>query len=113
MSQLPRRRKRSSASFGHHSGTMVVWEKVDRLLRNYANPSGVAAQNALKKIRTDLSEHLSTVYQRFLDIGDPRVERHVRMKLNGEDVLPWNPFSPAESQIVSDETTEVDLLIGT
>ena len=32
-----------------HSGTIVVWEKIDRLLRNYENPGGAPAQNALKK----------------------------------------------------------------
>jgi len=93
---------------GKHRGTMVLWEKVDRLLKNYANPSGAAAQNALKKIRDDLRGHLSTVYQRFLDVGDPRA-RHLTMKLNGEMVPCWNPFCPAESEVVSDEAHEVAL----
>ncbi|RMH15384.1 MAG: ATP-binding protein, partial [Gammaproteobacteria bacterium] len=30
-----------------HSGTVVVWEKVDRLLKSYANPGGKHARNAL------------------------------------------------------------------
>jgi hypothetical protein len=96
---------------GKHEGTMVVWEKIDRLLKNYSNPSGAPAQSALKKIRDDLRSHLGTVYQRFLDVNDPRA-RHVKMKLNGEDVLPWNPFFPAESQVVSEESPDVELPHG-
>jgi hypothetical protein len=96
---------------GNHRGTMVLWEKVDRLLKNYANPSGAAAQNALKRISEDLRGHLSMVYQRFLDIGDARA-RHVKMKLNGTEVLPWDPFCPTESQVVSDEAPDVELPDG-
>lgn len=96
---------------GKHRGTMVLWEKVDRLLKNYSNPSGASAQNALKKIRDELRGHLSTVYQRFLDVGDARA-RHVKMKLNGEDVLHWDPFCPSESQVVSDEAPDVELADG-
>ncbi|HSH39890.1 MAG TPA: ATP-binding protein [Chthoniobacterales bacterium] len=93
---------------GDRRGTMVLWEKVDRLLRNYDNLGGAPAQNALKKIRDSLKHHLRTVYERFLDVADPRA-RHVTMKLNGEDVLPWDPFCRAESELVSDEAPEVDL----
>jgi hypothetical protein len=96
---------------GSHSGTMVLWEKLDRLLKNYANPSGAAAQNAVKKIAEDLRGHLSTVYQRFLDPGDTRA-RHVKMKLNGVDVPPWDPFCPTESQVVSNESPDVELPDG-
>jgi len=90
------------------SGTMVVWEKIDRLLRNYENPGGAPAQNALKKIRGGLAIHLRTVYQRFLDVGDARA-RHVKMKLNGEDILAWDPFCVAESHLLSDQAQEVEL----
>ncbi len=97
---------------GNKKGTMVVWEKLDRLLKNYANPSGAAAQAAVKRIVEDLRSHLSMVYQRFLDLEDPRVKRHVKMKLNGVDVLPWSPFCPSESQVVSDEAPAVELPDG-
>lgn len=96
---------------GKQRGTMVVWEKVDRLLKNYANPSGSLAQNALKKIRDELRRHLSMVYQRFLDKGDPRV-RHIKMKLNGENVFAWDPFCSDESRLVNDEAPQVELPDG-
>ena len=96
---------------GSHSGTMVLWEKLDRLLKKYDKPSGAAAQNAIKKIAEDLRGHLSMVYQRFLDPNDTRA-LHIKMKLNESDVLPWDPFCPSESQVVSNESPGVELLDG-
>ncbi len=96
---------------GNKKGTLVLWEKMDRLLKSYANPSGAVAQNAVKKIRDDLRNHLSAVYQRFLDVGDSRA-RHVKMTLNGEDVSAWNPFCPSESEVASDEAPEVSCPIA-
>jgi len=52
------------------------------------------------------------VYQRFLDPNDTRA-RHVKMKLNGVEVQPWNPFCPLESQVVSEEAHDVGLPDGT
>ena len=46
------------------TGTLLVWEKVDRLLKEYSNPGGKSAQTALKKSTEDLAEHIGMVYQR-------------------------------------------------
>lgn len=76
---------------GTGSGTVVLWQKVDRLLDGYKDPTSKARQRALKKLCERLSDHLALVYQRFLDPADTR-ERTVSIKLNGKKVVHWDPF---------------------
>ena len=90
-----------------HAGTVVLWTKVDRLLRNYSNPTGSHAQNALKARCDDLRFHLAMTYQRFLDTRDDRA-RSIRIVLNGKPVAAWNPFQEGLSELVADETQPVD-----
>ena len=89
------------------AGTVVLWTKVDRLLRNYSNPAGAHAQKALKKNCDDLRFHLAMTYQRFLDSGDTRA-RNIRIFLNGKSIKAWNPFQEGLSELVADETQNVD-----
>jgi hypothetical protein len=96
---------------GDHGGTMVLWEKLDRLLKSYDKPTGARAQNAMKKISENLRSHLSVVYQRFLDMDDSRA-RNVKMQLNAEPVDPWNPFCPSESTDAGSADSEVELPDG-
>jgi len=93
------------------SGTMVIWEKTDRLMRNYSILGGASAKNALKKISDDLRLHLSMVYQRFLDVKDSRGKK-IKMFLDGTPVLPWDPFCIPESVIVNQDAPEVELPNG-
>ncbi|WP_303249661.1 ATP-binding protein [uncultured Slackia sp.] len=74
------------------SGTLVVWEKCDRLLSaRYSNPNSAAFQRAFERSLVVLRQHLAMVYQRFLDKNDNRA-RNVEITLNGELVEPWDPF---------------------
>ena len=74
------------------TGTLVVWEKCDRLLSaRYSNPKSDAFQRAFNKSLKVLRQHLAMVYQRFLDKNDERA-RNIRIMLNGEEVEPWDPF---------------------
>ena len=95
------------------SGTLVVWDKVDRLLKAYDSPGGRPARNALKKIEDDFRQHAGMVYQRFLDPKDKRA-RNVRMILNGNPVEAWNPFCSDEpkTDIVGDESVPVEVREG-
>jgi hypothetical protein len=90
-------------------GTVVVWTKVDRLLKAYENPAGAHARNALKGKVASLREHLAMVYQRFLDPADNRPQHHVSMQVNGETVRAWNPFAEGLSELVGDQTIPVEL----
>jgi hypothetical protein len=77
------------------SGTLVLWEKVDRLLGEYKSQNGQHAKKALNKYVESLRQHLAMVYQRFLDATDSR-ERTVTLRILGEDLKPWDPFCIAE-----------------
>ncbi|MCY4652695.1 MAG: ATP-binding protein [Dehalococcoidia bacterium] len=89
------------------AGTVVLWTRVDRLLRaDYRDPSGKAAQNALKKRCEGLKQHLGMTFQRFLDSQDDR-GRNIRIRLNGTLVSAWDPFQKGYSELVAQETMEV------
>ena len=73
------------------NGTLVIWDKVDRLLvkkhgGTYADPPA-----ALRTKTRDLREHLASVFQRYLDSDDDRAT-NVDIAVNGEKVEPWDPF---------------------
>ncbi len=94
------------------SGTVVRWQKVDRLLRQYAVAGGRAAQNALIRTEERLREHLGKVYQRFLDHGDDRVALSVVMTLNGKPVDAWDPFVLGRSELLAESSPDVELADG-
>lgn len=89
-------------------GTMVLWDKVDRLMKTYKHATGASAQRAFERIVSNLRQHLAMVFQRFLDPGDKRA-RHFVMTLNGEPVEAWNPFVPSLSRQEGDEKIAVDM----
>ena len=78
-------------------GTVVLWESVDRVLEGYQDPTGQPMQKALGRLEQQLREHVSMVYQRFLDPADLR-ERPVIIRINGVDTNAWDPFCVAETQ---------------
>lgn len=78
------------------SGTVVLWEQVDRLLEDYKDRTARPFKKAVEKIESSLREHIATIYQRFLDTSDVR-EKNVRIQLNGKDVAAWDPFCLIET----------------
>jgi len=95
-----------------HSGTVVVWTKVDRLMKTYANPAGTHARAALLSRIEELREHLAMVYQRFLNSKDRRPRTHIAMALAGQPVKPWDPFAEGLSELVGNETVPVETGLG-
>ena len=93
------------------TGTLVIWEKIDRLLKTYNNKS--SAKNALKRTINALQFHISMVYQRFLDPEDTRA-RNISISLNGTDIHAWDPFCLKEddTEKLSDETIDVEMPDG-
>jgi hypothetical protein len=77
-------------------GTLVVWEKIDRLVTDPKKTGTKALKNFMRRLEDSLREHLATVYQRFLDHNDDRA-RNVVIKLNGMTVQSWDPFCIAEN----------------
>ena len=83
-----------------HSGTVVVWEQVDRLLKSYSSPGGKHAQSALNRYVENLRDHIAMVYQRFLDPDDSRAPS-IAITINGGKVEAWNPFFEQEAELVA------------
>ncbi|WP_223541273.1 ATP-binding protein [Pseudomonas sp. BF-RE-26] len=94
-----------------HSGTVVLWENVDRLIKDYADPSGKHARKALQSKEDSLRQHLAMVYQRFLDANDDRAPS-VAIELNGKPITPWDPFQRSLSELLAEETIETELPNG-
>ena len=96
-----------------HAGTVVLWESVDRLLKNYKNQTGGHARNALTKVIDGFKDHAAMIYQRFLDPKDARA-RTVTMTVNGAKLKPWNPFceDETETEMVAKDAQEVELPDG-
>jgi hypothetical protein len=109
----PEFRARLEQVASDRSGTVVAWQKIDRLLdKEYSDPGGHWARRALEKIQESLREHVAMVYQRFLDPTDPRA-RNVRIRINGKDVASWNPFEPvSNSKLVAEKTIPVEMENG-
>lgn len=101
-----------NATAGSESGTLVVWEKVDRLLKNYSNNGN--AKNALRRKIEDLQFHISMVYQRFLDKTDQRAA-NVKISVNGTNIEAWDPFAQKEelTEMLVEDAVEVEMPDGT
>lgn len=100
------------ATAGTGTGTLVVWRKVDRLLKNYSNRGN--AQNALKRKIEGLQFHVAMVYQRFLDEKDTRAE-NVRISINGTNIVAWDPYAKKEelTELLAEEEVPVEMPDGT
>lgn len=98
------------ADGGH--GTLVVWEKVDRLMRQYS--SMTHASKALKRIEDSLRFHLSMTYQMFLD-HECTSAPNVDISLNGTPVVFWDPFCRKieGTDVLLDMNQDVELPDGT
>jgi hypothetical protein len=93
-------------------GTLVIWEKVDRLVTDPKKTGTKALKNFMKRLEDSLREHISTVYQRFLDHKDLRA-RNIVIILNGARVHAWDPFCLEENSIpVLEKVVPVQLPSG-
>lgn len=77
---------------GEGSGTLILWENVDRAIKSYDDPAGTHARNALDKLVTEFTEHAALVYHRFLVGGSEGQTPTLSMTINGKPVMPWDPF---------------------
>jgi hypothetical protein len=75
-----------------HSGTVVIWEDLDRAFPG-RHASGAWALHRAESLRSKTTSHLSLVFQRFLDGS---AGRRVTIIVNGEALLPWDPFATHE-----------------
>ena len=75
------------------TGTVVLWERLDRVLGT-RRPGGEAAARRLDQAATELAEHLSMVFHRFL--SSEAVESPLELRIRGDLVAAWDPFARLE-----------------
>lgn len=71
------------------TGTVVLWEDLDRIL-DYKDPWGGWARRKLLDRAEAIAEHLGMVFHRFL-AGEVRSQK-LEIYVNGAAVDPWDPF---------------------
>ncbi len=73
-------------------GTTVVIDGLDRILEGVSHDSGWAVRR-MKRLASDLHEHLGMVFHRFIEGG-------LQIVVDGEPVSPWDPFCRKEAHTV-------------
>lgn len=84
------------------TGTLLIWEKCDRILTKEYEPGSTNEKNAINRLISSITKHVSLVYHRFLDKQDVR-ERNIDIFIGGKAVEPWNPFYPSKAEQVLQE----------
>lgn len=77
------------------SGTVVLWERLDRML-GQKHPYGDASRKRLWKLCRELEEHLTMVFHRFLAGEVPG--KKLKIILNENPLMAWDPFSREEKK---------------
>ena len=81
-----------------HSGTVVCWSGLDRVLA-YDDAEGAWARRRVEQMTQEAREFLSLVFHRFLamEVPDSRLSK---ISLNGEVLQPWDPFARSERETI-------------
>lgn len=97
------------AHLGHTIGTSVCWRKLSRLM-GYRWPTGKHAEQEASRIIFELKIGLGATFHRFLsgELGRKRTGIFV----NGEPVVPWDPFCRAHKSTDTLPPFEVPVSFG-
>lgn len=81
--------KRSETMLGAETGTVVVWQNLDRVLPT-SGAHGGWAKRRFEVLAEKTKRHCAMVFHRFLtgENGAPRIS----ISVNGYKVRPWDPF---------------------
>jgi len=84
---------------GNESGTIVLWEKFDRI---ESRSSSEARERLFDSLMDDTRKHLELVFHRFLsyEVGKGQVV----ISMNGDELEAFNPFNP--SNLATQELAE-------
>lgn len=91
------------------SGTVVLWQNLDRLL-SYKDPSGRWAKKGFLRRVEELDQYLGMVFHRFLAgeiFGSPKL----RIYIGKSEVELWDPFCRDEPHTEELLTEEFDVLL--
>lgn len=89
-------------------GTVVVWDKLDRVLPASGSEGGWAKRR-LESLARRTAEHLGMVFHRFIEGS---TFQSVVITVNGEKVRPWNPFAPDEPDTIVLPSQEYEIATG-
>lgn len=89
------------------TGTVVLWESLDRVL-GYKIPLGRRADSALKSLELALMSHLGMIFHRFL-AGEIPSRPRLRIDVNQKPVQPWDPFARSEGATVTLPGCDIDV----
>jgi hypothetical protein len=89
------------------TGTVVLWELMDRVL-GYKVPWGDRAKNGFLKLADELDRHLGMMFHRFLS-GEARRRRKLRITLNGTLVEAWDPFARDEKATLRLSSNQIEV----
>lgn len=93
-------------------GTVVVWEDLDRVLPERYAESGWGRRR-LRSLAAKTGSHLAMVFHRFI-AGDVAGRGEVVISVDGEKLLPWDPFGPGEAErtLLPEHSFEVETESG-
>lgn len=83
----------------HETGTIVLWERFDRISDQLSNKHKEKYFNSLID---DVRKHLGLVFHRFISPEPGR--KRITISINGDDVEAFNPFNP--KNLATQELTE-------
>jgi hypothetical protein len=100
--------ERSKERLHSEPGTVVIWQKLDRVLPE-KRPDGGWARRRLDSLAAKTAEHLGVVFHRYLEgaMGTGLV-----ITVNGQKVRPWNPSAPTESTTDELPLQRFELAVG-
>jgi hypothetical protein len=86
------------------SGTLVLWERLDRIVEPGTPASSHSAQAAFLEKVARIEEHLAMVFHDYM-VGRGRVQIHV----NGNRLSPWDPYLSDHSatQVLAEEALHI------
>lgn len=87
------------------SGTVVIWENLDRLVGN-SHVENEAARKVYLEEFALVEEHLSLVFHRYLE------KKKLKVWMNGLQLTPWDPFmkDAAGGQYICNERLDNDMV---
>lgn len=103
--------RRAEKLLGDESGTVVIWQNLDRVLPE-SGATGGWAKRRFESLTARTKRHLSMVFHRFL-AGEGSA-REVKITVNGEKLQPWDPFVRHEpaTQVLGSQEFELEHRAG-
>ncbi|TCV75998.1 ATP-binding protein [Neorhizobium sp. S3-V5DH] len=88
------------------SGTLVLWEKLDRLGGGISSNLAKRAEVINQRL-ADTERHLRLVFHRFMEVSKP-----IKILLNGRKLTPLDPFARKNPATIADPEETVNLSQG-